>query len=111
MPRAVSRRPSAVPPLLFVLAALAPAAACAEDPTKPPDVALASGDATVRVSLEPFAIEILDAKGASVLRTVSGSDGDAYGSPAATRDEGVDNVKVIPGWDGFVPEEKPWAHA
>ena len=103
-------RSSAIPCLAFLLAALVPSAACTDEADKAPPVEIRGGEASVRVSLDPFEIEILDAKGASLLRTLTGGAGDAYGSPAATRDDGVDNIKVLPGWDGFVPDEKPWAH-
>jgi sulfoquinovosidase len=98
-------------PLTFVLVALAPSAACNDDaaPSAPP-VELTSPAASVRVDLDPFEIRILDAKGNEVLRTLARGDADAYGSPGATRDDGVDNVKILPGWDAFVPDEKPWTH-
>jgi hypothetical protein len=54
----------------------------------------------------------LDARGGEVLRTLPDSGGgDPYGTPGATRDDGVDNVKILPGWDGYVPVEEPWTHA
>jgi alpha-glucosidase len=96
-------------PLAFVLASLAPNIAC-EDDAKSPAVEVRGTEASVRITLEPFELRILDAKGGEVLRTLSGGDADAYGGPAATRDDGLDNVKVIPGWDAFVPDEKPWSH-
>ena len=105
-----SRRASFAPVLLFALAALLPSAGCAEDAEVAP-FELRGGAASVRVSLAPFELTILDARGGAVLRTLTGGASDAYGSPSATRDEGVDNVKVIPGWDAFVPDEKGWAHA
>ena len=105
-----SRRASVVPVVLFALAALLPGAGCAEDAEVAP-FELRGGAASVRVSLEPFELTILDARGGAVLRTLTGGASDAYGSPSATRDEGIDNVKVIPGWDAFVPDEKGWAHA
>jgi len=98
-------------PLIFLLAALAPSAACDDDddaPSRPIEVRGAG--ASVQVALDPFEIRILDAKGAEVLRTLTRGDVGAYGSPGATRDDGVDNVKVIPGWDAFVVDEKPWTH-
>ncbi|MBX3185428.1 MAG: glycoside hydrolase family 31 protein [Labilithrix sp.] len=66
--------------------------------------------ASVEITLDPFVVRILDARGNEVLRTLPEGAGDPYGSPGATRDDGVDNVKVLPGWDAFVPDEKPWAH-
>jgi alpha-glucosidase (family GH31 glycosyl hydrolase) len=104
------RRAPAVPALAFVLAALLPSAGCAEDAEDPP-FELAGADASVRVSLEPFQLTVVDARGHAVLRTLTGGASDAYGSPSATRDDGIDNVKVIPGWDAFVPDERAWAHA
>ncbi len=100
----------AVPALAFALAAFLPSAGCAEDAEEAP-FELHGSEASVRVSLEPFELTILDPRGNAVLRTLTGGATDPYGSPSATRDDGIDNVKVIPGWDAFVPDEKPWAHA
>ena len=100
-------------PLAFALLAVVPSAACDEDTEAGPPVVLgggAGGPASVSVRLDPFEIRILDARGAEVLRTLTGGGADAYGAPGATRDDGLDNVKVIPGWDGFVSDEKPWSH-
>jgi sulfoquinovosidase len=105
-----SRRASAVPLVAFALAALLPSAGCADDSEDPP-FELHGAQASVRVSLEPFQLTITDAHGRAVLRTLTGGGSDAYGGPSATRDDGIDNVKVIPGWDAFVPDEKAWAHA
>ena len=97
-------------PVFFLLAALAPSAACGDDDDAAPPVEVRGGAASVQVRLDPFEIRILDAKGVEVLRTLTRGDAGAYGSPGATRDDGVDNVKVIPGWDAFVPDEKAWTH-
>jgi sulfoquinovosidase len=94
----------------FVVAlacALAPSFACEDEATP---VELGSGQVRVRVDLDPFTITIVDDRGREVLRSLSGGGTDAYGSVAATRDDGPDTVKAIPGWDGYVPEERPWAH-
>ena len=97
-------------PLWLLLVALAPSVACEDDAEPIAPVEIRGAQASVRVTLQPFEIAILDARGGEVLRTLSRSGVDAYGTPGATRDEGVDNVKVIPGWDAFVPDEKPWTH-
>ena len=102
-----SRRASAIPLVAFALAALLPSAGCAVDAEDAP-FELHGGEASVRVSLEPFELTILDAqrrRGPAHAHAAAASD--AYGAPGATRDDGVDNVKVIPGWDAFVPDEKP----
>lgn len=62
------------------------------------------------VSLEPFEIRVLDAAGREVLRTLPGGGETAYGAVAATRDDGADAIKIIPGWDGYRPEERSWTH-
>ena len=85
-------------------------AACGDDDDGPPPVDLGNGVVAVQVSLDPFVIRIRDANGNEVLRTLDGGDGKPYGTPAATRDDGADNVKGIPGWDGYSPEEAPWTH-
>ena len=94
----------------LLLAVLAPGFACRQTDDKPPPVEVVGSLASVRIAFEPFSLTILDALGAPVLRTLEGGASDAYGGPAATRDDGIDNVKVIPGWDAFVPDDKPWAH-
>ncbi len=99
-----------IAPLAFALAAVLANAACGDDKGPSPRVYLNGGPASVHVMLEPFSIAILDANGAAVLTTLSGGGADAYGAAGATRDDGNDNVKVIPGWDGYVPDEKPWTH-
>jgi len=99
-------------PWVLALAVLVPNAACDDDgdPAAPPVTILGAGAPGVSVALDPFQIRVLDGKGGEVLRTLTRGDADAYGGPGATRDEGVDNVKVIPGWDAFVPDEKTWTH-
>jgi len=86
------------------------APACDDDTEVPPPVELRSAGAGVSVALAPFEIRILDPSGKVVLRTLTGGGADAYGAPAATHDQGPDGIKVIPGWDGYYPEERPWAH-
>ncbi len=76
----------------------------------PPPVELRGEGAGVRVSLAPFQIRIFDPNGKEILRTLTGGGADAYGAPAATRDDGPDAIKVIPGWDGYIADERPWAH-
>jgi alpha-glucosidase (family GH31 glycosyl hydrolase) len=99
-----------VAPLALALAAVLANAACGDDKGPSPRVYLNGGPASVHVMLDPFSIAILDANGKEVLTTLSGGGADAYGAAGATRDDGNDNVKVIPGWDGYVPDEKPWTH-
>lgn len=100
---------------LSALVALSPALACEDDDTDvsggaAPSIDVGSDAAKVHVALDPFELAILDPRGNEVLRTMKGGDADPYGAPAATRDDGLDNVKVIPGWDGYEPDEKPWVH-
>ena len=100
-------------PFVLALAAIAQGVACDDDSPSAPPIELRGGGpsaANVRIALDPFEIRILDANGGEVLRTLTRGDADAYGSPGATRDEGYDNVNVIPGWDAFLPDEKPWRH-
>jgi sulfoquinovosidase len=67
--------------------------------------------AGVSVALSPFQIRVLDANGKEVLRTLTGGGADSYGAPAATRDNGPDEIRILPGWDGYHAEEEPWARA
>ncbi len=84
--------------------------ACDGDSEAPPPVELRGDGARATIGLVPFEIRVLDPSGKEVLRTLTGGSSDAYGAPAATHDEGQDNIRIIPGWDGYVPEERPWAH-
>ena len=95
---------------LVGVSVLGVAPACDGDTEVPPPVELRGAGAGVSVALAPFEIRILDPSGKEVLRTLTGGGQDAYGAPAATYDEGPDGIKVIPGWDGYYPEERPWAH-
>jgi alpha-glucosidase (family GH31 glycosyl hydrolase) len=99
---------------LAAIVALAPSAACDDDTQVPaaptPPVEVKGEGARVAVTLDPFELVIADARGNEVLRTMKGGDGSPYGAPAATHDDGLDNVKVIPGWDGYAPDERPWTH-
>jgi len=98
-------------PLSFVGLGLLAGSAC-DDTTiaeSGPPVDLKSPSASVSISLAPFEIRVLDGAGNPILRTISGSEG-AYGTPGATRDEGIDNVAILPGWDAFVPDERGWTH-
>lgn len=94
----------------MVGAALAAAPACDRKDDAPSSVDLSSDKARVSVGLAPFQIRILDANGREVLRTLTGAGEDPYGAPGATRDDGPDGIKVIPGWDGYHPEERAWSH-
>jgi alpha-glucosidase (family GH31 glycosyl hydrolase) len=95
--------------LVFACAAFA-SPACDDDTEIPPPVELRGDGARAKIGLVPFQISILDGSGKEVLRTLTGGGRDAYGAPAATRDDGLDNIKIIPGWDGYLPDERPWAH-
>lgn len=95
--------------LALLTGTLAVAPACGEE-ARPDPVEIAGDGARVRVDLDPFVVVVSDAAGREVLRTLPGGEGDAYGSPAVTRDDGADAVKALPGWDGYAPEEQSWAH-
>lgn len=89
---------------------IAASPACDGDEDPPPPVELRGDGARASIGLAPFQIRILDPGGREVLRTLTGGGRDAYGAPAATRDDGADNIRIIPGWDGYVAEERAWAH-
>lgn len=95
---------------LLVTTALAAAPACDREEEGTARLELRADQAKVSVSLSPFQIRIQNASGRDVLRTLTGGGADAYGAPAVTRDDGRDAVKIISGWDGYVPEERPWSH-
>ena len=65
-------------------------------------VEVTGAQASVQIALSPFRLSILDPNRAVVLETND--------APGATRDHGGDGVNILPGWDGFVPDEAPWAH-
>ncbi|WP_146653800.1 TIM-barrel domain-containing protein [Labilithrix luteola] len=103
--------------LLFALAAsvsLAPGLAfvpaCSSDmsASSGPPVELHGVEASVRVDLSPFVIRVIDGEGKEILTTLPGGDGDPYGGPGATRDMGSENVMPLPGWDGWIADERPW---
>ena len=97
--------------VLFGASLLAASPACDGDPDDPPAPVELRGDgAGASIDLVPFQIRILDPNGKTVLRTLTGTGEGPYGAPAATRDDGPDEIKVIPGWDGYFADEKPWAH-
>lgn len=95
--------------LVALVASSTFASACSDD-EEPPRIDLTEGATRVSVQLDPFALTIFDADGSELLSTLSGGGDDPYGGPAATRDDGPDNIRVLPGWDGYVPEERPWRH-
>ncbi|MCA9586740.1 MAG: hypothetical protein KC657_15400, partial [Myxococcales bacterium] len=96
----------------LVLASVLSGAACGKDESdETPFIELRGAGATVRVRATPFELRVVNASGKEILRTLPGGGSDAYGSPGATRDTGPDSVTAIPGWDGYVPDEKPWTHA
>ncbi len=102
-----SKRSAVLVLLAAVLAVVAPA--CGADDPAPP-VALRGDGPRVEVSLAPFQIRVLDPHGKELLRTLTGGGADPYGAPAATRDDGPDATKIIPGWDGYFPAERAWSH-
>lgn len=97
--------------LVVLLAGVGGSSVGCDDDDPPPPVDLRGPEVSVRVGLEPFSIAIRNAAGREVLRTLSGGgDGDGYGGPAATHDDGRDAITVIPGWDGYRAEERDWQH-
>lgn len=105
---------SSVPALLVAFA-------CSSDPSPANEPALddaitLTGDgASIRVTLKPFTVTVLDGTGQPVLESLApGDDGDdetAYGTPAATIDDFTLEPRLLPGWDGYVAGESPWRHA
>lgn len=85
--------------------------ACSESfPVESPHV-LATPDAKVEVRLHPFSLRVYDRSGALVVETLTDrSPDDPNGTPAATLDSGKDGLGVIPGWDGYHPDEGAWEH-
>ncbi len=70
-------------------------------PPRPPTGATLSGDGfSARVESQPFSVTITGADGRVRQHTVGG--------PRFTRDDGVVEAQLIPGWDGFKSKERPW---
>jgi alpha-glucosidase (family GH31 glycosyl hydrolase) len=96
------------PVFLAFAAAVIPAFACHDDDSAPP-VVLKSASAVAEIKLDPFQVRVLDSQGREVLRTLTGSDAQGYGGPAATHDNAQDAVRGLPGWDGYSADEDPWS--
>lgn len=99
--------------LVFLALAVATASSACDDDDddEAPRIELRSGGGTrVSVRPDPFEIAIYGEGGDIVLRTMEGGADDAYGAPAATHDDGPDGTRVLPGWDGYVPQERAWRH-
>jgi alpha-glucosidase len=96
--------------VLSVVAILLLSAACGSDDhtaaapaqVKVP-IELRGEGVRVTIDLDPFVLHIFDGAGREVLTSQTG--------PGATRDDAVDTVKVIPGWDGYEADEAPWPPA
>ncbi len=88
-------------PILFALLAVVPSAACGDDAEAGPPVVLARRtglrEREARPVRDPHPRRA-GRRGAPHAHRRRRRD--PYGAPGATRDDGVDNVKVIPGWDG-----------
>ncbi len=94
-----------------VACALGASPACDGDDSNGEVVDLDGDQASVSVTLSPFELRVRDGKKNTILRTLSSGGSDAYGTPAATRDDGPDGTRILPGWDGYYPEERPWSRA
>ncbi|APR74789.1 Alpha-xylosidase [Minicystis rosea] len=103
MPMTLRRALFAVVPSLLLTG-------CGSDkPHVTPDgstVTLSSGDASVVVTLSPFALTIRGADGHTVLSTAQ--EKGAYGGVAATVDTPYFQIQTLPGWDGYEANESPW---
>jgi sulfoquinovosidase len=98
------RRAALLSSLLFALTACGDETLA--DPTEP--VRLESNEASVVVDLEPFAIHVFDEKGTEILTSLSGASKEAYGGPSATIDDPYTPLQILPGWDGYRQNVKPW---
>jgi alpha-glucosidase (family GH31 glycosyl hydrolase) len=74
-------------------------------------VEVGGGEARVRVALDPFRVEILDAAGSVVLESAPAGGEEAYGAATGTLDEPTFAPQVLPGWDGYRSGEQPWRPA
>ena len=87
---------------------LALGAGCADIEEEVPLV-LTSGEATLTITLDPFALRVTDADGKLLLETASGEG--AYGAVSATVDTPFTIAKALPGWDTYAANEAPWTQA
>lgn len=92
----------ALPAALPLLAMLA---GCGD----PNTFTLRSAEATVDVTVEPFAFVVKAPDGAALLSSLPGGDASAYGAFAPTVDRPSFESQIVPGWDGYRAKEDPWA--
>jgi alpha-glucosidase (family GH31 glycosyl hydrolase) len=69
---------------------------------------LRSDAARVEVTLEPFGFVVQGRDGAEVLRSLPGGGDAALGAFAGTTDTPTFVSHIVPGWDGYTPNEGPW---
>jgi alpha-glucosidase len=93
----------AIVPCLGLLLA---ATACKQGP-----FLIANESASVLVRVEPFSLEVRDASGKQILRTLENGDATAYGAPGGTVDDAVWVQQILSGWDGYQAHEGAWSHA
>src|SRR5207244_1028266 len=93
----------------LALLALPALLACSKKPQPPgatpaPTLATLAGQGyTVQVAASPFRIQVLDASGALKLETAGG--------PMATYNIPTYETQIVPGWDGYRANERPWVTA
>jgi alpha-glucosidase (family GH31 glycosyl hydrolase) len=81
---------------------------CSKKPPAPPpatSTTLQGYGYSVKVSASPFSIQVLDPLGKVKLETVAG-DG-----PRITQDAHSYYAQILPGWDGYQSNERPWTVA
>jgi alpha-D-xyloside xylohydrolase len=89
---------------LAAAALLLGACQCAQ----PNTFTLASAEARIDVTVEPFSFVVRSPDGGALLSALPGDDATAYGSFAATLDHPTSTDQLLPGWDGYRSGEGAW---
>jgi alpha-glucosidase (family GH31 glycosyl hydrolase) len=97
---------------LIALTTLFAGASCddQEEPVDPLHVVVSSSQARVRITLEPFRVEVFDGAGQGILTSLA-DQGTEQSALAATLDAPDYRSQIVPGWDGYEANYSAWRRA